>query len=151
MKAIARFVAPTNPLGRFGSALAVTAVLTSVQVGLVAGHTGPDLCRLAGTCSPPEQIAGGKVLQGSTPGTQKPHAAAVRRSPASPGNSGVQSAAPVRTVAFLVPAHGGNGRFASAKAAKSDPGSSAVPEKRRRTHALVLKAHHATKHHHSRS
>ena len=89
---IARFVAPTDPLGRIGSALVLTAVLAGVQLGLVAGHSGLDLCQLDGRgCSPPQPIAGGRLLEG--PSSRAPQAP-----PAGNRRSGPSTSNPARPI-----------------------------------------------------
>lgn len=47
---VAGVVAPRHPMGRLGSAVAVTAALIGVQLGLLAAHAGSDLCRAVSAC-----------------------------------------------------------------------------------------------------
>ncbi|MGN6160612.1 MAG: hypothetical protein ACTHOG_02805, partial [Marmoricola sp.] len=45
---LAEFIAPSRPLGRLASALALTALLAGVQLTLGLANAGSSLCRLAG-------------------------------------------------------------------------------------------------------
>lgn len=139
---VASVVAPSNPLGRVGSAVAVTAVLVGVQLGLVAGHAGSALCRLAGgACSLPQSVAGGRVLENPAAGP----AASVHRSVPAPGSpSRAHSALSFQTVAFRTQAPARGGQSLQPRADKSaDPGSSAVPEKRRAARNAATSRQHA--------
>ena len=102
---VANVVAPSKPLGRAGSALAVTAVLVGVQCGLVAARAAPDLCRLAGVnCSPAQTVFGGRVLEGQHQRISQARRAGTRVSgPASSARSSLANAAPT-TVALRTPA-----------------------------------------------
>lgn len=103
---VARFVAPAQPLGRVGSALAFTTVLVVVQLALLAGHAGLDVCRIAGgSCHFPMQaIMGGLPLE--SPFHSASHApAANRHRTSTPGNPAhAQGALLVQTVVLRAPA-----------------------------------------------
>lgn len=103
---IAHLVAPTSPRKRIGSALAFTAVLAGVQLGLVAGHTGADICRLAGTaCTPPARVVGGGVLESHAPGAGPKHVSTAHRSSGSSAVTASRSqATTIQTVALRIPA-----------------------------------------------
>ena len=130
--AIATLVAPTHPLGRVGSALAFTVVLAAVQLGLVAGHTGPDLCRLRGSaCTAPAPVAGGRLLENPSSGVQKAPRGPRSSTPTSSNPSQAEGSIMVQTVAFHTRAlaQRPGGRHKVAKSAHR--GASAAPQKHR--------------------
>ena len=103
---VADVVAPGSPLGRLGSAVAVTAVLVGVQVGLVATHAGSDVCQSVSLCHaapgahrdiPQTQRSWG-ILQVPAPGTATAQGrpSSTHRTTASPA----QTAGNTQTVAF---------------------------------------------------
>lgn len=102
---VARFVAPVQPLGRVGSALAFTTVLVVVQLVMLAGHATLDVCRIAGgSCHFPMQaIIGGLPLE--SPFHSASHApAASHHRTSTPGNPAhAQGPLVIQTVAFRAP------------------------------------------------
>lgn len=96
---VANLVAPRMPLGRARSAVAVTAVLVGVQLGLMAEGAGSDLCGLTGvSCVPAQTVFGGGVLERQSGPVKHPSASGASR-PASGGR--VQLGTPVtHTVAL---------------------------------------------------
>lgn len=103
---VADVVAPGSPLGRLGSAVAVTAVLVGVQVGLVATHAGSDVCQSVSLCHAapgahrdiPQTHRSWGILQVPAPGTATAQGrqSSTHRTTASPA----QTAGNTQTVAF---------------------------------------------------
>jgi len=125
---VARFVAPTNGLGRVGSALALTALLAGVQLGLVSGHAGLTRCQLSDSgCASPAPVAGGRLLEGPTPApARRVIAHRPRKAPL------LQTAASVHLLTATTAHPPAANRVRPSKADRSrDPGCSAVPEQRR--------------------
>lgn len=130
---VASVVAPHNPLGRVGSAIAVTALLAGVQLGLLVGHSGSGLCRLAGAdCSQAEPIVGGRVLENQAAGGRNAPLAGVRRSGPTPsGPLQAQSALRLQTVALRIQEPARHGQVLQPRTASSaKPGSLAGSAKR---------------------
>lgn len=138
-------VAPRNPRGRIGSALAVTSVLVGVQLGLLAGHASSSLCRLVGGgCSPPERVAGGQVLENPTTGVRPTGPSAVRTGRASTTPSRAHSPSSLQTVALRVPHPAASVQRLVIQPVT--PGFSAAPTKRQTAKGGAT-SKHAAKHH----
>lgn len=134
---VARFVAPIRPLDRVGSALALTAALAIVQLGLLAGHAGLNVCRLAGgVCG--QVVAGGRVLEGPSAVPGQPRRARATHANTSTPSNLAQAQGPVQTVSFRLgqTAQPGRGGSRTAKATGSTArGGAAVRQARRLTRA----------------
>lgn len=142
-------VTPVKHWGRASSALALTAVLASVQLILVAAHTGADLCRLAdGACAQLLPIVGGVVLeapltplpqavQGAQPSSGVTASVATAAIP-----SQAQSPLQLQTVAFTIPSQTSANNSQPAPSTKaSSRGNSAAHKNHHAVQNAAAKSH----------
>lgn len=94
LNGIAHVVAPSSALGRLGSAVAVTAALAGVQLGLVAAHAGSELCGSVSVCGAATGAGSGRPS--SHPSLEAPEASG--QTPAG-GSSTRTASQPPRTSA----------------------------------------------------
>lgn len=151
---VASLVAPRNPLGRVGAAVAVTAVLIGVQLGLVVAHAGSGLCRLAGGgCNFSTPLSGGGLLKTHSDGPRKAPLVAQRAVPPRDGPTQAQTqthrATRVQTVAFRAPTSPQDGQALQPVSTTFSNASSAAASKKRQLAGIsAVAAHHAAHHAH---
>lgn len=149
---VASLVAPRNPLGRVGAAVAVTAVLIGVQLGLVVAHAGSGLCRLAGGgCNFSTPLSGGGLLKTHTDHPGKAPLVAQRAVPPRdrPTQAQAHRATRVQTVAFRAPTSPQDGQALQPMSTTFSNASSAAASKKRQLAGIsAVAAHHAAHHAH---
>lgn len=98
LNGIAHVVAPSSALGRLGSAVAVTAALAGVQLGLMAAHAGSELCGSVSVCGAATGAGSGRPS--SHPSLGAPEASGQASVSAKAGGSSTRTASqPPRTSA----------------------------------------------------